>query len=65
MAQFEFYLLFVIVISLIISLNLNYLLIINVILPKYCGLLKFRYKMKNQLNFKLLKLNKILIFEKR
>lgn len=58
MAQFDTIIIFPLFWSLILALFLNYWLIIEIILPGFCGLLKFRKKF-----LKLSKLRVLLIKE--
>ena len=44
MAQFDFILIFPLFWSLILILSLNYIFVINIFLPRFCSLLKFKKK---------------------
>lgn len=59
MAQFDFIIIFPVFWSLILILILNYLLIIEILLPKFSSLLKFQKKILTLSKLKVLTLKKI------
>lgn len=59
MAQFDYILIFPLLWSLILILFLNYKLIIMLLLPQFCSLLKFKKKLLILSKFNIMLLNKI------
>nr|AVR57499.1 ATPase subunit 8 [Entomoneis sp.] len=62
MAQFDLIIIFPVVWGLFLTLILNYFILINILLPNFSGLLKFRKKILNLSKLKVLKFGEIAVY---
>jgi hypothetical protein len=62
MAQFDIIIIFPLFWALILVLVLNYWLVIEILLPRFCGVLKFRKKILKRKKLKIPSLSEISIY---
>jgi len=62
MAQFDFILIFPILLSMLIALFFNYLFLIKILLPSFSGVFKLRKKILKKFKLNVLQIKKIAIY---